>query len=304
MTMMDIEPIFRYKAPNAEKLAAYGFLPDGEGVSKTVPILRGAFGMAVTVAPDGAVRFKVVEKATGEEYVLVHVDSAQGGFVGDVRKACEKALADIAARCFDTEILRAEQTRTDACLDQIRVLRRAGIPVGNYPDYAAFRRPDNRKWFAIIMTVDRGKLGLPGRGNVEIIDLKGLPADVEARLAEGRFLKAYHMNKTHWFTVCLDGSVPDEELFALIAESWQASAGGKDGVAFTACGVPQSRNLPACRLGADYTRKTRGRQGRSLVSVIFCSQACGNRFQALPYLNSEAAEAVHLYLFPPYRRSL
>jgi predicted DNA-binding protein (MmcQ/YjbR family) len=52
-------------------------------------------------------------------------------------------------------------------------------------------------------------------------DLKGLPADVEARLAEGRFLKAYHMNKAHWFTVCLDGSVPDEELFALISESWR-----------------------------------------------------------------------------------
>ena len=29
------------------------------------------------------------------------------------------------------------------------------------------------------------------------------------------------MNKTHWFTACLDGSVPDEELFALIAESWR-----------------------------------------------------------------------------------
>ena len=221
MTMMDIEPIFRYKAPNAEKLAAYGFLPDGDEVSKTVPILRGAFGMAVTVAPDGAVRFKVLEKATGEEYVLVHVDNAQGGFVGDVRKACEKALADIAAGCFDTEILRAEQTMRT--LAWIRSEFSAGPEFlwENYPDYAAFRRPDNRKWFAIIMTVERSKLGLPGRGNVEIIDLKGLPADVEARLAEGRFLKAYHMNKAHWFTACLDGNVPDEELFALIAESWR-----------------------------------------------------------------------------------
>jgi predicted DNA-binding protein (MmcQ/YjbR family) len=221
MTMMDIEPIFRYKAPNAEKLAACRFLPDGDGVSKTVPILRGAFGMAVTVAPDGAVRFKVVEKATGEEYVLVHVDNAQGGFVGDVRKACEKALADIAAGCFDTEILRAEQTRRTLAWIKSEFSAGPEFLWEKYPDYAAFRRPDNRKWFAIIMTVDRGKLGLPGRGNVEIINLKGLPADVEARLAEGRFLKAYHMNKTHWFTVCLDGSVPDEELFALIAESWR-----------------------------------------------------------------------------------
>jgi hypothetical protein len=91
---MDIEPIFRYKRPNTEKLAACGFLPDGEGLSKTVPILQGAFGAAVTVAPDGAVRFKVLEKATGEEYVLVHVDSARGGFVGDVRKNRPFAMAE------------------------------------------------------------------------------------------------------------------------------------------------------------------------------------------------------------------
>lgn len=219
--MMDLEPIFQYKTPNAQKLAAYGFVPDGEGVTKIVPILRGAFGMEVMVAPGGAVRFKVLEKATGEEYVLVHVDSARGGFVGDVRKACEKALADIAARCFDTEILKAEQTKRTLAWMKSEFAAEPEFLWEKYPDYAAFRRPDNQKWFAIILTVDRDKLGLDGRGNVEILDLKALPADVETRLAEGRFLKAYHMNKTHWFTVCLDGSVPDEELFPLIAESWR-----------------------------------------------------------------------------------
>ena len=216
---MDIEPIFRYKTPNAEKLAAYGFTPDGEGVSQTVGLLRGAFGMAVTVTPDGAVRFRVMEKATGEEYVLVHVDSAQGGFVGDVRKACERALADIAAKCFDTEILRAGQTKRTLAYMKAEFSAEPEFLWEKYPDYAAFRRPDNQKWFAVILTVDRSRLGLDGRGNVEIIDLKALPADVEARLADPRFLRAYHMNKTHWFTVCLDGSVPDGELFALIAES-------------------------------------------------------------------------------------
>jgi len=219
--MMDTEAIFRYKVPNTEKIAAYGFAPDGEVVSKTVPILRNAFGMAVTITPDGAVRFKVLERATGEEYVLVHVDSARGGFVGEVRSCCEKVLADVAAKCFDTEILRAEQTkRTLACLKSAFSAEPEFL-WEKYPDCAAFRRPDNQKWFAVILTVDRCKLGLDGRGNVEILDLKALPADVEARLADPRFLRAYHMNKTHWFTVCLDGSLPDAELFSLIAESWR-----------------------------------------------------------------------------------
>ena len=218
---MNMEPIFRYKTPNAKKLAAHGFLPDGGNVSKTVPILRGTFDMAVTVAPGGAVRFKVFERATGEEYVLVHVDSARGGFVGDVRTSCEKVLTDIAARCFDTEILRAEQTKRTLARIKSEFAVEPEFLWEKYPDCAAFRRPDNRKWFAVVMTVDRSRLGPDGCGSVEIIDLKALPADVEKHLAEGRFLRAYHMNKTHWFTVCLDGSVPDEELFALLAESWR-----------------------------------------------------------------------------------
>jgi predicted DNA-binding protein (MmcQ/YjbR family) len=197
-------------------------LPDGEGVSKTVPILRGAFGMAVTVAPDGAVRFRGAGEGDGRGICARPCGQRPGRLRGRRAQGLRKERwLDIAARCFDTEILRAEQTRRT--LAWIRSEFSAGPEFlwEKYPDYAAFRRPDNRKWFAVIMTVDRGKLGLPGRGNVEIIDLKALPADVEARLAEGRFLKAYHMNKTHWFTACLDGSVPDEELFALIAESWR-----------------------------------------------------------------------------------
>ena len=217
--MMDTEPIFRYRTPNAEKLAAYEFAPDGEGVSKTVPILRGTFGMAVTVAPNGTVRFRVLEKATGEEYVLVHVDSARGGFVGNVRCACEKALLDVAAKCFDTEILKAEQTKRALAYMKSEFAAEPEFLWEKYPDYAAFRRPDSRKWFAVILTVDRSRLGLAGHGNTEIIDLKALPADVETHLADPRFCRAYHMNKTHWFTVCLDGSLPDGELFSLIAES-------------------------------------------------------------------------------------
>ena len=34
-------------------------------------------------------------------------------------------------------------------------------------------------------------------------------------------LPAYHMNKTHWNSVILDGSVPDEELEAMIARSYR-----------------------------------------------------------------------------------
>jgi predicted DNA-binding protein (MmcQ/YjbR family) len=31
----------------------------------------------------------------------------------------------------------------------------------------------------------------------------------------------YHMNKRHWNTIILDGSIPDDEIFALIDDSYQ-----------------------------------------------------------------------------------
>lgn len=37
---------------------------------------------------------------------------------------------------------------------------------------------------------------------------------------------AYHMNKRHWVTVPLDGSVPDEEIDGLVRNSWRLVVNG------------------------------------------------------------------------------
>ncbi|MFH2219705.1 MAG: MmcQ/YjbR family DNA-binding protein [Pseudomonadota bacterium] len=36
----------------------------------------------------------------------------------------------------------------------------------------------------------------------------------------GSILSGYHMNKKHWNTVVLDGSIPDEEIFTMIDDSY------------------------------------------------------------------------------------
>ncbi len=37
-------------------------------------------------------------------------------------------------------------------------------------------------------------------------------------------IPAYHMNKTHWNTVKIDGSVPDEEIFTMISDSYSLTS--------------------------------------------------------------------------------
>ena len=46
-------------------------------------------------------------------------------------------------------------------------------------------------------------------------------------IQEDGIMPAYHMNKMHWITVRLDGTVPEERVFDLIGMSFMATASAK-----------------------------------------------------------------------------
>lgn len=89
------------------------------------------------------------------------------------------------------------------------------------PDAAVIRHKGNRKWYGIIMNVPCRTLGLSGEGSTDILNVKCTPAVREIILAEGRALPAYHMNKQHWISLPLDGSLELETIFSLIDESYE-----------------------------------------------------------------------------------
>ena len=74
------------------------------------------------------------------------------------------------------------------------------------PESAVFRHAANRKWFALVTTVPKSKLGLPGQQPVDIVNLKCDPILIGSLRAEPGFYPAYHMNKENWITAALDGS--------------------------------------------------------------------------------------------------
>ena len=93
-----------------------------------------------------------------------------------------------------------------------------------YPTFAVLRHERNRKWFALVGRVPRSALGLEG-AEVEILNIKCGPALTGALLGQPGCRPAYHMNKTHWVTVLLDGTVPLEDILPLLELSFQATAG-------------------------------------------------------------------------------
>ena len=102
-----------------------------------------------------------------------------------------------------------------------------------FPDFLVARDPETRKWLALFMRIKAENLGIEGmeedtdevsgRGTADGIPVVNLKADPDfigmASQAEG-FFPAYHMNKTHWITVRLDGVVPKGQVLDLINHSW------------------------------------------------------------------------------------
>ena len=101
-------------------------------------------------------------------------------------------------------------------------------PWAKYDNNAVFRHGDNKKWFALVMDVQRNKLGLRGEEYVDVVNLK-----VDDMLFRDMLIRqegicpAWHMNKQHWITVLLDGTLPEEKVFGLIDMSFMATASVK-----------------------------------------------------------------------------
>ena len=87
-------------------------------------------------------------------------------------------------------------------------------------------RHESGKWFAIAMNIPRVKIGLSGDGNIYVVNFKCAPEVIESIAGvENGVFRAYHMNKTHWLTVALDGSCDEETICWLLGISYDLTRG-------------------------------------------------------------------------------
>ena len=93
-----------------------------------------------------------------------------------------------------------------------------------YPQDVVLRHESNKKWYAIIMTVKKSALGLDSEQEVDIIDVKCDTLQIDFLAQQQGFFHGYHMNKNHWLTILLDGSVPIETVCGLIEQSYEMTA--------------------------------------------------------------------------------
>ena len=87
-------------------------------------------------------------------------------------------------------------------------------------DVFVFRRQNNRKWFAVAMTVPYTRLGIEKDGNADIIDVKCGPLMMDVYRQQPGILPGYHMNKDNWVTILLDGTAETETIKELLEISY------------------------------------------------------------------------------------
>lgn len=113
--------------------------------------------------------------------------------------------------------------------DRAFVLQYAKGNYGTEPEYLWERTPDagvlrhtsNKKWYGIVMSVSLDKLGLDSGAKADILNVKCDPIVLGSFLMKKGYYPAYHMNKRHWLTILLDGSVPSDEIEMLIDGSYE-----------------------------------------------------------------------------------
>ena len=213
---------FKNKVLNVKKILQHGFKRNGEKFFRRDEIING-FTAKIIIDAGGNVTTKIFD-ADGELYTLHLVEGASGSFVGSIKDAHEKILHDVAENCFDEQIYSGEQT-----LKVVELIREkfSGAPEflwEKFPNFAVFRRADNRKWYAVIMVVPREKLQLAGKDELEILNLRVEPEELN-RLVDGeKYFRGWHMNKKSWMTLRLDGALSFDEISSRLEQSYRLAA--------------------------------------------------------------------------------
>lgn len=89
-------------------------------------------------------------------------------------------------------------------------------------DTTVLRHTDTGKWFGIIMHITGSKVGLSPDIKVDVMNVKCKPEDTfTAREISSGILPAYHMNKKHWISILLNGTVEKELTEALLENSYE-----------------------------------------------------------------------------------
>ena len=212
--------IFKNRKCNFKSLKKYGFRLKNSIYSYETDIMNSEFHLTVEINKSEEISTKLIDNQTKEEYLLHKNENLTGSFIGEVREEYEQILNDIAENCFSFEAFKTDAAKKIITYIKEKYGDELEFLWDNAPDCAIARRKDNKKWYLIIMTVKKDRLGFKTDKMVEVMNLTAPKEKVPQIIDNKTFFPAYHMNKQSWFTILLENVDDYGQVFDLIDNSY------------------------------------------------------------------------------------
>ena len=218
--MREINNFIKDKKINFKKLEEFGFrLIDNSYYYQTL-LLKNQFKMSVKINLDNSIFTEIIDTETNEPYILYLIEK-RSGYSEKVYKTYSQILEKIQKECFEDEIFKANYTKEIITYVKNKYGDELEFLWEKSPKNAVVRRKSSKKWYAVILTVSKRKLNLDTDEIIEVINLHNRVEEIEKLIDNKKYFPAYHMNKKHWCTICLDGTVELKEIYKLIDISYE-----------------------------------------------------------------------------------
>ena len=219
--MRELKDFIKDKKIDLKKLEEFGFKLIDNSYCYHTSLLKNQFKMTIKINLDNSIFTEIIDTETNEPYVLHLLEMKRSGYSEKVYKAYSQILEKIQKECFEDEIFKANYTKE--IIDYVK--NKYGDELEflweKSPKNAVIRRESSNKWYAVILTISKRKLNLDSDKIIEVINLHNIAEEIEKLIDNKKYFPAYHMNKKHWCTICLDGTVDLKEIYRMIGISYE-----------------------------------------------------------------------------------
>ena len=219
--MRELKDFIKDKKIDFKKLEEFGFKLKDNSYYYHTSLLKNQFKMSVKISLDNSIFTEIIDIETNEPYILHLLEIKRSGYSEKVYKAYSEVLEKIQKECFKDERFKANYTKEIIDYINNKYGDKLEFLWEKSPKNAVVRRKSTKKWYAAILTISKRKIGLNSYELVEIINLHNSQEEIEKLIDNKKYFPAYHMNKKHWCTICLDGTVELKEIYKLIDISYE-----------------------------------------------------------------------------------
>ena len=219
--MREIKDFIKNKKINFKKLKEFGFELIDNSYYYHTSLLKNQFKMSVKINIDNSIFTEIIDTETNEPYVLHLLEIKRSGYSEKIYKVYSEILEKIKKVCFEDEIFKANYTKEIVAYVKNKYGDELEFLWEKSPKNAVIRRKSSNKWYAVILTISKRKLNLDSDEIIEVINLHNIAEEIKKLIDYKKYFPAYHMNKKHWCTICLDGTVELEKIYKLIDISYE-----------------------------------------------------------------------------------